>query len=308
MGKKEYSLIIIGAGPAGLTASIYASRYGINHIVIGESLGGIIFEAYKVCNFPTEKEASGKDVALKMLEHVKSFKTPVLNDKAVKIIKQNGKFKVITTQDKDKYSADAILLATGNKRRKLNLINEDEYLGRGLSYCATCDAMFYRDKTAAVVGGSDSANTASLYLSEIAKKVYQIYRRDKLRGDSIWIEKVKKNNKIEIIYKNEVVNLGGKEKIEKIFLKNKYKNKKEIAVDGVFVEIGTLPQNDLAKQLSLDLDEKGYIKTCEENRTSLDKVWAAGDITTASNNFHQVITACSEGAIAAESIFKSLQM
>ncbi len=185
--------------------------------------------------------------------------------------------------------------------------DEDKFTGHGVSYCATCDAMFYRDKTVAVIGGSDSANTATLYLAEIAKKVYQIYRRDKLRGEILWIEQILKNPKIEVIYNTQVKSLKGSEKLEKIILDQPYQGKQELIIDGLFVEIGTFPQKVLIKELKLETDKKNYIKVNQEQKTNQKSIWAAGDITNSSNNFHQVITACSEGAIAAESIFKFLQ-
>jgi len=199
------------------------------------------------------------------------------------------------------------LLDGGTKRRRLNLPNENKFIGKGISYCATCDAMFYQDKIVAVIGGSDSANMASLRLAEIAKKVYQIYRRNKFRGEIAWIDQIATNKKIEVIYNTEVVGLGGKEKLKKIILSTTYQGQLELAVDGLFIEIGTIPQKDLISKLSLETDEKGYIKISSDQKTSHSGIWAAGDITTASNNFHQIITACSKGAIASENIFKFLQ-
>ena len=301
--KNKYPLIIIGVGPAGLTSSIYASRYKIDHLVIGEALGGLAFEAHKICNFPTEEEISGTKIVEKMQAHAEFLGTTLLIDKVTDVIRENQAFKV-TTQKGDIFLADVILLATGTEHRRLNLSNESEFLGKGISYCATCDAMFYKDKIVAVNGGANSANTASLYLAEIAKKVYQIYRKSKLRGDSLWAEQVVNNKKTEVIYNTEIVGLEGKEKLEKVILSVPYQGAKKIAVDGLFVEIGTIPQKMLIEKLSLETDHGGYIKVSPDQKTSQDGVWAAGDITAASNNFRQIITACSEGAIAAESIFK----
>ncbi len=304
--KSKYPLIIIGAGPAALTASIYASRYHLDHLVIGESLGGLAFEAHKICNFPTEQEISGVDIVNKMKEHAESLGAFLLLDKVVGVDRKGEIFRV-TTRNGKVFLAKALLLAVGTKHRRLGLSNENEFIGRGVSYCATCDAMFYRNKTAAVIGGSDSANTASLYLAEIAKKVYQIYRKNKLRGETAWVGQIVNNKKIEVIYNTEVVGLGGKKKLEKIILSKPYKDQTELMVDGLFIEIGTVPQKDLINKLSLETDERGYVKVGPDQKTSYFGVWAAGDIATASNNFHQVITACSEGAIAAEDIFKFLQ-
>jgi len=303
--KSKYPLIIVGAGPAGLTASIYASRYNIDHLVIGEALGGLASEAHKICNFPSEREINGMELIDRIQEHAESLGVAVVIDKVIKIEKQDAQFKVTTEGDKN-FWAETILLATGTEHRKLNLANENKFLGKGISYCATCDAMLYKDKTVAVIGGSDSANTASLYLAEIAKKVYQIYRRNKLRGETAWINQILNNEKIEVIYNTEVIGLKGDERLEKIVLSAPHNGMEEIAVDGLFVEIGTVPQKMLIEQLSLDTDQNGYIKVGPDQKTNQTGVWAAGDITTASNNFHQIITACSEGAIAAESIFKKI--
>jgi len=305
--KNKYPLIIIGAGPAGLTASIYVSRYKIDNLIIGEALGGLAFEAHKICNFPTEKEITGIDLVSKIQKHAESLGAPIVIDKVIGIDKVGDNEFKISTQSNKEFFAKTILLAIGTEYRKLNLPNEDKFLGKGVSYCATCDAMFYKDKTVAVIGGSDSANTASLYLSEIANKVYQIYRRSKLRGETAWIDQIMQNKKIEVIYNTKIIDLKGKEKLEKIILDKDYKGKKELEVNGVFVEVGTVPQKVLIKELSLDIDESGYVKVGIDRKTSQPGIWAAGDITNGSNNFRQIITACAEGAIAAQNIFEYLQ-
>ena len=303
MKEKKYSLVIVGAGPAGLTASIYASRYKLNHMVIGETLGGLAFTAHRICNFPTEKEISGADLVAKMCDQVESMGVSILTGRIVDISKKEEGFE-LTSDDGEIFLADTIILANGTEHRKIGLPDEEKYIGKGVSYCATCDAMFFRDKVAAVVGGSDSANTASLYLAELAKKVYQIYRGKELRGETVWVDKVKNNDKIEIIYETEIVGLKGDGKLEAVVLNQ---NNKEIKVDGLFIEIGAIPHRDLADRLGLKVNERGYIEVTSDQRTSREGIWAAGDITSGSNNFHQIITACSEGAIAAENVFHFIQ-
>jgi len=303
MKEKKYSLVIVGAGPAGLTASIYASRYKLNHMVIGETLGGLAFTAHRICNFPTEKEISGADLVAKMRDQVESMGASILIGRIVNISKKEEGFE-LKSDDGEVFRADTIILANGTEHRKIGLPDEEKYIGKGVSYCATCDAMFFRDKVVAVVGGSDSANTASLYLAELAKKVYQIYRGKELRGETAWVDKVKNNDKIEIIYETEIVGLKGDSKLEAVVLNQ---NNKEIKVDGLFIEIGTIPHRDLADRLGLKVNERGYIEVTSDQRTSREGVWAAGDITSGSNNFHQIITACSEGAIAAENVFHFIQ-
>jgi len=300
---KDYDLIIIGSGPAGLTASIYASRFKVSNLVIGQALGGLAFEAHKVCNYPTEIEISGAQLIEKMQKHTESFGVDILMDKVVKIIqeKDNG-FKIFTLNNKE-FSARTVLLASGTEHRKLNLEDEDKFIGKGVSYCSTCDAMFYKEKTVAVIGGGNSAHTASLYLSEIANKVYQIYRGDKLKGETIWIDQVTNNDKIEFIFNSQVKKLKGIDTLKKIVLDQG----RELDVDGLFIEIGTVPQKKLINMLGLEINNQGYVKVGPDQKTSQKFIWAAGDITNGSNNFRQIITASSEGAVAAEDIFKFLQ-
>jgi len=303
---KQYSLAIIGAGPAGLTASIYASRYKIDNIVIGEAIGGLIFEAHKVCNFPTDEEITGQELTLRMKKHVEALGASILQTRVSSIEKQDDGFKISVLSGED-ILAKAIILAIGTKHRKLGLPEESKFLGRGVSYCATCDGMFYKEKTVAVIGGANSAHTSSLYLADIADKVYQIYRGDKFKGETSWIEQVINNDNIEVIYNNQIIGLLGEDKLEKVILKEEYNGKKEIALDGLFVEIGTIPDLEIIKELNLDVNENGYIKVNKDQSASQTGIWAAGDITDASNSFRQVATAIGEGAVAANSAFKYLQ-
>ncbi len=306
--KNQYELIIIGSGPAGLTASIYASRFKVNNLIIGEALGGLAFEAHKICNFPSEIEISGVDLINKMQKQVEFFGGKILLEKVIKIKKrEDDKFQIIT-QSKKEFIARAILLASGTEHRKLGLPEEKKFVGKGVSYCATCDAMFFRDKNVVVVGGSNSAHTASLYLAEVAKKVYQIYRGDQLRGETAWIDQVLANPKIEVIYNTEVKKLIGEVNLEKIILSRPFQSTNQLYTDGLFVEIGTTPKQELIKQLDISTNEQGYIKVDASQKTSQKGIWAAGDITDGSNNMRQIITAASEGAIAAENIFKFLQV
>lgn len=303
-----YDLIIIGAGPAGLTASIYASRYKINHLVIGEIPGGLITEAHNVCNFPGENEISGFELMEKFQKHAKDLGGEILSmEKIIKIEKDNEIFQLMTQSQKT-FSAKNILIATGTKHRKLGLEEEIKYLGKGVAYCATCDAMFFKEKIVGVVGGGNSALTAALYLAKVAQKVYLIARGDSFNGEVVWIDQVKNNPKIEIVYNSAVSKLQGEERLESIELKNtKDENKiSNLDLAGLFIEIGTEPDVVLLDQLSLELD-RGYVIVDREQKTNIPGVWAAGDITTNSASFRQVITSCSEGAVASYSIFSHLQ-
>lgn len=296
--EKVFDLIIVGAGPAGLTAAVYAGRYLLNTLVIGELHGGTISEADKVCNFPTYVSITGMQLSMKMIEQVKNLGIEIKSER-VKSIKKDNLFEIKTNNSV--YKSKKIILAIGRDKRRLGIKNEDKFLGKGVSYCATCDAGFYKDKIVSVVGGSNAALTAALLLEKYAKKVYLIYRQDKFsKAEPTWIKQVENSNKIETIFNAEVKEIVGSDKVEGIILDSK----KEISLSGIFVEIGAVPNAELAKQLNLKLDQE-YIVTDKKQKTSLDGVFAAGDIT--NNSLKQVITACGEGAIAAASAYEEIK-
>jgi len=299
---QKYDLAIIGNGPAGLTAAIYGARYKINQILIGDLPGGLMTSSHKICNFPSEIEISGSDLAQKMHDQVIALEVPQKNTRINSISQLDGIYNLVLSNGEN-IQAKAILLATGTKHRHLDLPNEKSLVGRGVSYCATCDAMFYVDKVVAVIGGSDSANTAALHLAQVAKQVYQIYRGTSLRGETAWVDQVKANQKITVLYNTQVLEILGDKKVSGL----KISNGTELELDGVFVEIGSEPDSTLSNQLSLKMTKGDYIITKENQMTSREGVWAAGDITTNSDSFQQIITACSEGAVAAQSIFKYLR-
>ncbi|MGM0482377.1 MAG: NAD(P)/FAD-dependent oxidoreductase [Patescibacteria group bacterium] len=304
---QKYDLIIIGAGPAGLTGALYAARYKLKVLVIGNMPGGTATEAHRVCNFPTEKEITGTELSQKMHSTATYQGAEVVMDNVDKIEKNEGSFKIKTDSGKI-YGSKALMVAVGTKRQKLNIEGEEEFVGRGISYCATCDGMFYRGKTVAVIGGANSATTASLYLADVAEKVYLIYRGGELKGDRVWIDNVKNNENITVLYDTEVEKIKGKEKAETLeVLSKKEGSKKDIEIDGVFIEIGSTPSLDLFDDLGVEKDEKGYIKVGPGQKTNIDMLWAAGDITNSSNGFKQIITAAAEGAIAASDISDELR-
>ena len=303
----KYDLVILGTGPAGLTAGLYSTRYKLKTLAIGQIDGGMMSESHKICNFPTEKEISGFDLTQKMKENSISQGMGFRRSEVLNVEKVGDTFEV-TISNNNKLHSKAVLFATGTVHRKLNLPNEEKLLGRGVSYCATCDGMFYRNKIVAVVGGGDSAVTSALYLSEISEKVYLIYRGNKLKAEPIWVEKISKKPNVEIIFETNIKEFLGDSSLEKITLDKKYLDSYELNVDGVFVEIGTEPKYfDYLKKLEVEMDEFNYIKVDKAQKTNVSGIWAAGDVTTGSNKFRQIITACSEGAIASEDIFKYIQ-
>ena len=304
--EKIYDIAIVGSGPAGFSASTYASRYKLSNIVFGKLLGGTISEAHKVCNYPGVSDISGLDLGMNFYNQAKDLGGEFKSEQITDIKKQNDTF-VLTSDNGNTYVSKTVILGIGTNRNKLNLKNEDFYLGKGLSYCATCDAMFYKEKRVAVVGGSNAAVMAASMLSDIAKQVYIIYRGTELRGEPVWIDEVMKKPNIEIIFTTVLIGLEGEQKLERVKLSRAFNGQETFDVDGLFVEIGSEPNVDLANKLGLELDDKKYIKVNSDQSTNMPGVWAAGDCTSASNRFRQVITAASEGAIAANSIFTALK-
>ncbi|PIN72523.1 thioredoxin reductase [Candidatus Woesearchaeota archaeon CG10_big_fil_rev_8_21_14_0_10_45_5] len=291
---EPYDLIIIGGGPGGYSAAIYAARYNLRSVVLAKELGAIA-EAPEIENYPGIESVSGLELMQRFQKHAEKLG---IETKYVDVtdIKKGFTLFNVTDSEENVYKGKAILLATGTEKRRLDIENEKNYEGRGISYCATCDAAFYKDKVAAVLGGNDTAARYALVLAEFASKVYIIYRGEKIRAEPMLLENVKNNPKIEIITNDIVIKIKGGEKVEGAILKSG----KELAVDGIFVAIGAVPNSRLAGKLGIALDEQGYIKVDASQQTSLPGVFAVGDVT----NFgvKQVITAAAQGAVAAHFI------
>lgn len=297
-----YDVIIIGAGSAGYAAGIYATRFGLRTLLIGKEPGGQTNEAYEVDNYPGFLNISGIDLMTKFKEHAEKLGAELVVSEAIDVGKKGENF-VVKTKDKE-HEGKAVILATGSKKRKLGLPNEKELTGKGVAYCATCDAMFFNDKIVGVTGGGNSAVKSALLLAEYAKKVYLVYRREKkdMRAMPYWVKKAEENDKIEMIFRSVPKEIKGKEKLESVVFEKDGKDL-EIKMDGLFVEIGTDPENSLAKKLGVSLDEQGKIKVEKDMSTNVEGVFAAGDITNGSNGMEQIVTSCAEGSIAAESAY-----
>ncbi len=305
MEKNTYDLIIIGSGPAGLTASIYASRYKINHLVIGKEPGGQANEAYQIENWPGTTSISGFELLQKMREHAEKLGAGIVMDSVSSIAKNNDIFEITTPSGQ--YQTKNVILATGMEYRKLQIPGEAEFKGKGVSYCPTCDAAFFKDKVVAVIGGGNSAGSAALLLAQYANKVYVIYRGDKLKVDPAYQEKISASGKIEVVYNTNVREIKGEDKVKKIILDKKHDDSEELAVQGVFIEIGSEPGVELVEQLGIETDEQGFIKVNSDQTTNIPGVWAAGDATNGSNKLRQIITAAAEGAVAAGSVYRNMQ-
>lgn len=305
MPENIFDLIIIGSGPAGMAASIYASRYKVNHLVIGREPGGQAIEAHNIENWPGTLSIPGFELMQKMCEHAEKLGGEIIMDSVSGIAKEGDMFAITTHTEQ--YKAKNLILALGMDYKKLNIPGEEEFKGKGVSYCPTCDAAFFRDKIVAVAGGGNSAASAAQLLSEYASRVYIIYRGDKLKIDPSYLENFAKNEKIKIIYNTNIKEIRGDKAVEKIVLDKKYNEKDELEVQGVFIEIGSEPGVELPRQLGVKVDEQGFIIVNSDQSTNISGIYAAGDATTGSNKMRQVLTAAAEGAIAAASAYKKLQ-
>ena len=295
-----YDIIIIGAGPAGLTSAIYARRAAKSVLVLeAKSYGGQIINTLDIENYPAESHISGFDFATKLYNQAKDLGTEIVFEKVVDINNKDNIKEVITT--KNTYQGKTIIIATGSENRKLGLSNEDELVGKGISYCATCDGAFYKDKTVAVVGGGNTALEDALYLSNIANKVYLIHRRDEFRGEESTVNLLKEKNNIEFIYNSNITKLNALEKLDSIEVTNKDGSIKTIEVDGLFIAVGRIPENENFAKI-IEVDENGYIKASENCHTNIPGIFVAGDNRV--KEVRQLVTATSDGAIAATAAVK----
>lgn len=288
----NYDIIIVGAGPAGLTAALYALRAGKKVLVLEEkAYGGQIINAQKVKNYPGIIEVSGKDWAMTLFQQVKNFGGETKLEKVVSLKVEDDE-KIIMTDMDEEYRTKTVVISTGTRYRKLGLSKEDELVGKGISYCATCDGNFYQDKDVAVVGGGNTALMDAIYLSGIAKKVYLIHRRDEFRGEKVYVDEVRKKENVEILLNTVVTELNGVDKLESIGISGD----REIKLDGMFVAVGNQPHNQIFQDV-IELDDVGYIKTNDGVHTNINGVYVAGD--TRAKDLRQLTTAISDGAIAA---------
>jgi len=296
-----HDLIIIGGGPAGLTAGIYAARSGLKTGIISKDIGGTANSILMLENWPGFN-GSGAQLMKQFYQHLKEYNINIIMEEVENIDKKNNLFVVKTS--KNELNARALILATGTNRRKINIAGEAELTGRGVSYCVTCDSFFFKNKIVGVIGGSDCAATSAIALSDIAKKVYVIYRGEKLKCEDINSIRLKKKKNVEVIYNAVPKEIIGKGEVESLIIEQN-KNKREIKLDGIFIEIGAVPLTKFAENLKLELDNEKYIIVDKNMRTSIKGVYAAGDVT----NFplKQVVVASSQGAIAAKTAYEELK-
>ena len=296
-----YDIIIIGGGPAGLTAAIYARRASKNVLVLeAMACGGQIVQAEKIENYPVCPNISGVDFATKLYNQTKDLGAEIKFEKAININDLKD-FKEVVTKN-NTYQGKTVILATGSENRKLGLDNEDELVGHGVSYCATCDGMFFKGKDVAVVGGGDTAIDDARYLSNIVNKVYLIHRRDTFKAEVQEIEELKTKTNVEFILNSNVIKLNTNDNnLSSIEVKNNDGNITTINVSGVFIAVGRVPENQNFAKL-INLDNRGYVIAGEDCHTNIDGIFVAGDSRV--KELRQLVTAASDGAIAATEAIK----
>jgi len=313
--KEHYDLAIIGGGPAGCSAAIYARRFMMDVVVISKHLGGLITDAELVDNYPGLPEISGKELGERFVNHAKKYKADFVEKFVTGIKKVNDEFE-IKLEDGRTIKASTLIFATGETHNRLGVPGEEELTGKGVSYCAMCDAPLFKDKIVAVVGGGNTAFTDAQLLAKHGKKVYLIHRRTTFRADPIEVERVRATENIEFVIPYVVKRIIGENKVERLLLrKTEIKDGKimetdetmELEVDGVFIDIGLRPNSLLAQDLGVNVNERGYIIVDEDMQTNIQGVYAAGDATDKASKFRQVVLAAAQGAIAAFSAYKYLK-
>lgn len=320
-----YDLIIIGSGVAGMTASIYASRYGIKHLIFGREIGGLGLWASKVENYPGYVSIPGPELMENFRKQVERYSVKIRQEEVIRL-RKDKLFEVITDQQ-ESFRTRTLILAMGAAHRKLDIPGEEKFLGRGVSYCASCDGFFFKNKVVGVVGGGDSAAMAVVHLADICQKVYLIYRkgREQMRMERAWkekIERLEKKGKVELILETNLVKIFGggemremggmreiREGVAAVELDRPYEDSKHLPLDGIFIEIGQVPASALAADLGVKMDKAGYIVTDLNMRTNVPGVFAAGDLAVIPGQIllRQFVTACAEGALAAASAYQFLR-
>jgi thioredoxin reductase (NADPH) len=298
----DYDVIIVGAGPSGLTAGLYTARRALKTLVIGEVLGGQMGLAHVVENYPGIEPMPGLELAEKMRKQAERFGCEF---KLVKVVglELKDEIKRVKTIERE-YSTKIVIIATGSHYRRLEAEGEEKFIGKGVSYCATCDMPLFKGKRVAIIGGSDTAVRSAIYASEIASETYLIHRRDQLRAEEVSQKQLEKTH-VKIIWNSVVERIEGDKFVKKIIIKDVNTNEtKELEVDGVFIEVGEIPTTEVVKSAGIEVNEKNFIKVNEKFETSIPGVFAAGDVT---GSFAQIVVATAEGAEAATNAYLYLK-
>jgi len=302
----QYDVLIAGQGAAAFSAALYAARYQVKAVVIGETFGGETATGGLIENYPGYPEIDGFDLMMKFREQVDKYGVPVVDDKVVGISQEGHCFDA-TTALGESYRSSNVILAVGRERRKLGLEHEDEWTGRGVSFCSTCDAPLHRGNVVAVVGGGNAAVEGALLLSKYAKQVYIIYRQEAFtRPEPITLRQLESTANIESLLGNSVVELKGDDGLSRVVLEREHNGSRELDLNGLFIEIGADPRVELPNRLGLALNDRDEVIVDKTLQTSVHGVYAAGDLTDASGYLKQTVTAAAQGAIAATSVYADL--
>ena len=301
-----FDVLIIGLGCAGYTAAIYTARYKLKTLIVGGVAGGMGITAAEVGNWPGEIDIKGPDLMDKFMKHAMSF-SEVTHKIAhiTKLEKISGGFRA-TFENGETAEAKTVILATGSAKRHLGVKGEEEFSGKGVTYCATCDAFFYKGKDVAVIGGGDSAVEGAAIAAQVAKTVYLVHRRKDFRAEPYWVDKVKERKNVVMVLENQLKEIVGDTKVRSIILDKPFSGSNTLTVDGVFIEIGATPSVELATQVGAEIDKRGYLKVGADQGSNVPGFFGAGDVTSASNYFAQFATAAGEGSVAANSVFNYL--
>ncbi|MFH1789129.1 MAG: FAD-dependent oxidoreductase [Candidatus Altiarchaeota archaeon] len=299
----DYDVIIVGGGPAGLSAGVYAVRRGLSTLLLEKGfVGGQLAAAPEIGNYAGFTSVTGAELAGRMEEHARAAGVVFVSSEVLRV-ELDGDVKRVSTQD-NIYSAKAVILATGVSHRHLDVSGEEDFLGRGISYCATCDGPLFSGKKVAVIGGGNHACSDAEYLADLASKVYLVHRRDSFRAEECQVRNVKDKG-VEFVLDSVVEGFAGKDFLQAIKLKNaKTGEKTVLEVDGAFISIGVVPLHALAGDMGVKVDEKGYIIVDDDQMTSIPGVYAAGDVT---GGVLQVATAVGEGCVAALSAYEYIK-
>lgn len=301
-----FDVIIIGLGAAGYTAAIYCARYKLKTLIVGGVDGGMGITAAEVGNWPGIMDIKGPDLMENFKKHAISFEEVTHTVANISTLKKiSGGFRV-SYQSGETVEGKTVILATGSAKRHLGVKGEEEFSGKGVTYCATCDAFFYKGKDVAVIGGGDSAVEGAAIAAQVAKTVYLIHRRKEFRAEPYWVEKVKERKNVVMVLENQITEVLGDAKVKSVKLAKPFNGSDSLTVDGVFIEVGAIPSTELAKQVDAEIDAKGYLKVGADQGTNVAGFYGAGDVTNASNYFAQFVTAAGEGSIAANSAFNYL--
>lgn len=300
-----YDLLILGSGPAGASAGIYADRFHLSSAIIGEIFGGAVMYPSKITNFPSYSQISGIDLIQNFQNHLNSINYSIIENQISKVNKKEDMFEVFLRNNTSLLSKN-ILIALGTTRKKLNVKNEEKFTGKGVHYCAICDAAFYKNKDVIVVGSGEGAANAVILLDPIADNVYHIIRSNELKASPETIETLNALNNYTLIKNNEIESIEGDNFVSKVILKEPFNDSKELNINGIFIEIGGAPNSAILNDLGIQTDDNGYIIVDNNQRTNIPNIWAAGDITNLNGNFKQIINACSQGAVAANDIYNKI--